>query len=119
MKQAEAMKLVNTLIIGLQRARSVSKESLEDLVIDGKVISKQVVINVLEGLTPWLHGPKGDGFLCALMVVSNRGTVTGMDMYNFMTIIHLLNPTVAAMAGILTDTTFPEPDIHWCAGLEK
>ena len=61
MKQAEAMKLVNTLIIGLQRARSVSKESLEDLVIDGKVISKQVVINVLEGLTPWLHGPKGDG----------------------------------------------------------
>jgi len=117
MNQKQAMDYVNKLLFGLQRARSASRESLESM--GGRQLSDEIINNVLEDLTPWLHGPKGNGLLNALSQVCDRGRVSGMEFYNFMTIIHHLDPTVGAMAGALSDTTFPQPSVHWCIGFEE
>jgi|WetSurMetagenome_2_1015567.scaffolds.fasta_scaffold687139_1 hypothetical protein len=116
MKHSKAMEYVNKLIFGLQRARTASRESLENM--GEPKLSQDIIDGVLEDLTPWLHGEKGDALLNGLIKVSDRGRVTGMEFFNFMYIIHHLDPTLQAMAGTLCETTFPEPDIHWCAGLE-
>lgn len=114
MKQSEAMDYVRKLIFGLQRARSVEREALGE---SGE-FSAEVVERVLADLTPWMNGEKGKSFLEILVKVEERGTVAGMDLYNFMTVIHLLEPTASAVAGMLSGTTFPEPDLQWVLGWE-
>lgn len=114
MNQNEAMKLVKHLIIGLQRARSVNKEQLENMEDEmGNKFPSNITEVVLEDLTPWLHGPKADRLILSLQQIQERGKITGMELYNFMVIIHLLNPTIGAMVGTLTDTIFPQPNINW------
>jgi hypothetical protein len=114
MTQEQAMEIVNRLIFGLQRARTASREGTEALA--GKVRPK-IVDGVLEDLIPWLHGQKAEALLNGLTKVSDRGSITGQELYNFMYIIHNLNPIIAAMAGTLADTTFPKPDMKWFAEL--
>ena len=115
MKQTEAMKYVRSLLFGMQRSRSALRETLSGM----GDYPDSLVESTLEDLNPWLYGKRGEGLLKALVQVDERGSVTGMEFYNFMTIIHLLDPLSAASAGILTDTTYPQPNIHWCAGLEE
>ena len=114
MKQSEAMEFVRKLLFGVQRSRSAARESLS-----GSDVSDKLIENVLVDLNPWLYGPKGEGFIKALAQVDARGSVTGMEFYNFMTIIHRLDPTIAATAGILSETSYPEPDARWCVGFEQ
>lgn len=111
MNQEKALEIVNKLLFGIQRARTASCEGTENLAPEGT--RPEVIDGVLEDLTPWLHGPKAEALLTALVRVSDRGHVTGGELFNFMTIIHVLNPTIAAMAGILSDYTFPKPNMTW------
>jgi len=111
MNQEKAIEIVNKLLLGLQRARSTSREGTEALARSGT--RPEIIDGVLEDLTPWLHGPKAEALLNSLAQVYDRDRVTGGELYNFMTIIHVLNPTIAAMAGILTDYTFPKPSLEW------
>lgn len=111
MNQKAAMDIVNKLLFGIQRARTASLEGTEAVARPGT--SPEIINDVLEDLTPWLHGPKAEALIKALTIVSDRGSVTGGELYNFMTIIHVLNPVIAAMAGTFADTTFPKPDMTW------
>jgi len=112
MNQEKGMEIVNKLIEGLQHARSISREGVESIANE-KSIEPEIVDGVLEDLTPWLHGPKAEALLSRLIKVSERGSVTGMELFNFMTVIHVPSPVVAAMAGALTDYTFPFPTTNW------
>jgi hypothetical protein len=60
-----------------------------------------------------MHGEKGDGLLRALNLVLDRDSVTGMELYNFMTIIKMLDIPTGMIVSALADTDFPEPDIAW------
>ena len=123
MKQAQAMDYVRKLLTGVQRARSVSTEGIENIVLGmgGELSETQqrVIIDLLEDLTPWLYGAKGNALLNGLALVEGRGSVTGMEFYNFMTIIHHIEPFIATTAGILTETSFPEPEAGWCLGFSQ
>ena len=123
MKQTQAMDYVRKLLTGVQRARSVSTEGIENIVLGmgGELSEEQqgVITDLLEDLTPWLYGAKGNALLNGLALVDNRGSVTGMEFFNFMTIIHRIEPFIAATAGILTETSFPEPETSWCLGLSQ
>jgi hypothetical protein len=112
MDQEKGMEIVNRLIVGLQRARSASREGV-DAIAKGKSIGPEIVDGVLEDLTPWLHGSKAESLLNGLMKVQERGSVSGMELFNFMTIIHVIDPKIASMAGILADYTFPFPTTNW------
>src|SRR5688572_1994707 len=101
MNQTEAFELTQKLMLGLQYARSVSKEELTKFVVN-KELNEDLIDSVLEDLTPWLHGRKGNAFLSAVERVVESGKVNGMDFYNFMTIIHTLEPTIGAMVSILS-----------------
>jgi hypothetical protein len=114
MNQKEAMEYMNKLFLGLQRARSVTHENMD---IMGGDISQELTERVLEDLTPWLHGEKGQALLNGVEKVCDRGSVTGGEFYNFMYIIYRLDPTIQAMAGTLSETTFPEPDLKWYSEL--
>jgi hypothetical protein len=116
MKQQEANKLMSTLLIGLQRARSVDMENLS--YNDGRKVSDELTEAIAADLTPWLHGTKGNAFLSGVIKVQDRN-VTGMEFYNFMYIIHRLEPTMQAMIGALTETNFPEPDMQWIRGFDS
>ena len=111
--QQEAMELVRKLLFGLQRARSASKEALQGYESDDKIVS-----SVLETIDPWLYGKNGEALLKAVSMVIDRGSITGMEFYNFMTIIHRLDSTIGMCVGILTDTKFPEPTIKLITDLE-
>jgi len=106
MNQTEAMKMVRLLLLGMQRARSTSSEWMERNFPD---VSPEMIQAVKGDLLPWLEDENGKALVEALAKVDARGSVTGMEFYNFMVVIHILNPAVAAMAGILSETTFPEP----------
>ena len=119
MKQEEALKLCNALLTGLQRARSIVEENASrELSINGNPIDPKVMDSALEDITPWLFGEKGNALVRGLGIVSDRDSVKGMEFFNFMYIIHVLEPTLNMMAGALTDTMFPEPDIAWAGGLK-
>ena len=110
MNQTQALEIVNKLIFGIQRARTASREETEAIAPD---IRPEIIDGVLEDLTPWLHGPKAEALLNGLVKVSDRGTVTGQELYNFMTVIHILNPVIAMMAGTLANYKFPQPNMQW------
>ena len=107
MNQEEAMKLVRALLFGAQRTRSASREEL------ARNFDADIVNNVLVDLNPWLDGSRSKAFLKTLAQIDERGSVTGLEFYNLMTIIHNLEPVIAVTAGIMSDTIFPEPDISW------
>ncbi len=113
MNEKYAMEIVNNLLIGLQRARSVTRENQEIEDVNGDKLSPEMVNWVLEDLLPWMHGEKGEALLNAVVKVSERGSVTGGELYNFMTIIHLLSPAVNACVGALTTYDFPKPNLEW------
>ena len=115
MKQADAMKYARNLLFGMQRSRSALRETLTNT----GDFTKETIESVLEDLNPWLYGVKGEGLLKGLALVDARGSITGQEFFNFMVIINRLDPLIAITAGILSDTTYPEPDIRWCAGLEE
>jgi len=115
MKQSEAMKYVRKLLNGVQRSRSAIRESL---ITNGEFDTK-VIEQVMIDLNPWLFGPKGESFIKALAQIDDRDSVTPMEFYNFMTIIHRLDLTINATAGIMTETMYPEPNIQWMSGWEK
>ena len=111
MNQEKAIEIVNKLIFGIQRARTASREGVETMAKEKT--KPELIDGVLEDLMPWLYGPKAEAFLSGLVKVSDRGTVTGQELYNFMTVIHVLNPVIAAMAEILANYTFPKPNMQW------
>ena len=117
MNQEKAMEIVNKLIFGLQRARTASREGVENVASAKGINNPEIVNGVLEDSNPWLHGPKAEALLQGLVMVSERGRVTGMELYNFMTIIHRLDPVAAAMAGTFAEYTFPKPEIEWITAL--
>mgnify|MGYP001616823587 CR=1 FL=1 len=108
MNQEQAMKLVNRAMIGLQRTRTISIEELTRFGWE-----ESTVKSVIADLIPWAIGEKGDALLNALSLVSNRGSVTGQELYNFMTILHRLDKALLIMITGFTETVFPEPDMKW------
>lgn len=112
MNQTQAMEYINKLVIGFQRARSVSRENLTKGATLSEKISDRLVESILEDLNPWLFGAKGEAFFKALLKTQEQGKVNGIDFFNFMTIIHRLDPTLQTLIGILTETDFPEPNIE-------
>ena len=108
MDQVKAMELVNKALTGLQRLRSMSVEELTRLGWD-----KETVESVIADLIPWMLGDKGDAFLRALAIVSDCGSVTGQELYNFMAILHLLDKTLLMMLSAVSETMYPEPRIDW------
>lgn len=108
MNQEKALDLVNKLLFGLQRARSASVEELTRLGYEEKTV-KAVIGNCM----PWLEGEKGEAFLKSLAFVSDRSNVTGMELYNFMTVIHRLDRNLLMIVSGMSKTEFPEPDMKW------
>lgn len=108
MNQVKAMTIVNNLIFGLQRVRSASVEELTRMGWEEENVKK-----VLEFCIPWMQGEKGEAFLKSLAVVSDRGEVKGMELYNFMTILHRLDRNLLMMVSAMSQTIYPEPDTKW------
>lgn len=112
MNQEKAIELVNKALFGLQRVRSMSVEELTRMGWE-----EETVKVVISDLIPWMHGEKGDAFLNALGAVSSRGKVTGQELYNFMSILHLLDRTLLMMLSAVTETMFPAPQMYWILDL--
>lgn len=112
MDQENAVKIVNELLFGLQRVRSMT---VEELTICG--FEEKTVKAVISDLIPWMYGDKGDAFLKALAGVADKGVVRGMELYNFMTILHRLDKALLMMVSVVCERAFPEPEISWISEL--
>lgn len=112
MKHSEALRLTNLLLISLIKARSITAETVEK--INGCTSTE-----ILYTLTPWLYGDQGMALIKSLSNCVDREKVTGMEFYNFMTIIHVLDETVGVMASVIANTAFPQPDMKWAMGFDK
>lgn len=112
MNQVQAIEIVNKALFGLQRVRSMGVEELTRLGWE-----EEIVRRVFADLVPWMEGERGKALLNSLATVSDRGTVKGMELYNFMTILHRLDKTLLMMLSAATETMFPSPDIKWVSEL--
>lgn len=112
MNQETAINIVDKLLFGLQRVRSMSIEELTRLGWE-----EDTVKSVIADLIPWMQGEKGDAFLSALSLVSYRKSVTGQELYNFMVILHLLDRNLLMMVSAISDTIYPAPNPKWIIGL--
>jgi hypothetical protein len=95
MDQKEAMEALEHLRHNIQRYRSITKETF--------VGENGLTEESLAETWPWVFGSK-----CPLVQIQkclDRGSVTGMEFYNFMTILDRFMPEVA-VAG---DFVFPKP----------
>jgi hypothetical protein len=112
MNQEQAMELVNNLLFALQKMRSITIEELTNYGFEEKTVK-----SVVSDLVPWMHGEKGDAFLSGLALVQDRGSITGMELYNFMTILHLLDRNLLMMVSALSQRMYPKPEITWVVEL--
>lgn len=108
MNQTEALEIVDKLVFGLQRVRSMTIEELTRL-----GFKENVVKAVIEDLMPFTQGSKSDALLNALTMVQNRKSITGQEFYNFMTILHTLDRALLVMVAIITETEYPYPNMKW------
>lgn len=108
MDQEKAMELVNKALYGLQRVRSMSVEELTRMGFEEGTAKR-----VIGDLVPWMQGEMGDAFLESLAKVSNRGSVDGIELYNFMFILHAFDRNLLMMISAVTDVMFPEPNLAW------
>lgn len=112
MNQETALNIVKSLMYGLQKFKSITVEELTRMGWEEDTVKK-----VLSDLAPWSNGEKGYAFINSLSSVLDRGKVTGSELYNFMSIIHLLDRNLLHMVQGVSETIFPEPDIKWISEL--
>lgn len=99
MTQEEMMRLLERLRHAFQKFRSNTAEAV------GVELSDEM----LEEMFPWVFGPRCP--LPAIQKCLDRGSVTGMEFYNFMVVLNMFCPEVAVAD---LETEFPAPDVLWC-----
>ena len=108
MNQEKALTLINKMLFGLQRVRSMTIEELTRLGFE-----EHTVRTVISDLIPWMHGERGDALLTSLARVSSSGYVTGQQLYNYMTILHTLDRNLLMMISAASETMYPKPNLEW------
>lgn len=93
MDQSEMLEYLESMRLAFQKFRSIELEQWGDEA-------------GLSLIFPWVFGDKCP--LLAIQKVLDRGSVTKMEFYNFMFILHEFIPVVM----VASDTKFPEPDIR-------
>jgi len=98
MNEKERLEVLEQMRFAFQRFRSVIMEQADE---DGASVKD------LADMFPWIFGPKCP--LPAIQKCLDRERVTGMELYNFLLVLHRFAPEVKV--GNL-DYDFPEPDVR-------
>lgn len=96
--EAEALKQCNTMLLGVQKSRSISMENLGD---QAETVGAQ--------LMPWLFGPKNILAPLTRFLLGCKH-ISPMEYVNFMTIAVRLEPSIAICSLALGQLPLPTPE---------
>ena len=100
MNNDQRLEILENMRFAFQRFRSNVRETRE---------KTNLTDGMLEDMFPWVFSSKCP--LPAIQRCLDRGEVTGMELYNFMTILHRFAPEVMVAHA---EFDFPKPDMRWC-----
>lgn len=109
MEQEVMFEHCRKMLFALQKIRSNEKEYLENM----GGVTPEVAKNIFELIAKWTAGSHGEATLKGLQKVIDRGYVSPMEFYNFMTIAYKFDSGIINLWLSLLNESLPEPDTEW------
>lgn len=110
MKQNEAVKILERLLVTVQKLRSNEREA-----IDRYPGAEETKLRVLTDLQPWIWGDK-----CLLppleIALAPDHDLTPGELYNFMFVVNNWAPELNVLNALHGEPAFPQPSIQWLRG---